>query len=289
MDNKEQKYRYKNKQFLSTNIRILGLIILLFSVSLIITILLKDFNLINIYTVVILFVLLCFSICILLYHILLKPLNELVKALLAFDFESNIVDFTAVDRLEPSGGFDMQVLGYKFKYLVDIIAERITKYNDENYRSEHDGLSGCYNRVHLDRVKSQYENQQSTFIIFIDVNNLKKMNDIYGHEAGDNLIKSAANALSFWNSHGDVYRMGGDEFMIVLSNKNFDYCAKLLNGWYPTVGLLNNPTDGFKCVLSYGVACCKGPCNFDNLQKEADEAMYHMKVRIKKQFGEPMR
>ena len=70
MDNKEQKYRYKNKQFLSTNIRILGLIILLFSVSLIITILLKDFNLINIYTVVILFVLLCFSICILLYHIL---------------------------------------------------------------------------------------------------------------------------------------------------------------------------------------------------------------------------
>ena len=40
------------------------------------------------------------------------------------------------------------------------------------------------------------------------------MNDVYGHKAGDALIKSAADKLRFWNRFGDVYRMGGDEFFI---------------------------------------------------------------------------
>ena len=244
----------------------------------IILFLLNYINKLNVFTVC------CFTlislIILFLYLNLLIPISKIYKGLSLIDFDSNIVDFTYIDRLEPSGLFGVSVLVSKVKYLMDIIEERIVKYNKENYKSEHDSLSGCYNRVHLERVKEQYENQLLTYVIFIDVNNLKKMNDIYGHEAGD---------LKFWESYGDVYRMGGDEFMVVLSNLDFDYCTRLLKQWYPTVGVLNKDTDDFKCILSYGVATCRGICNFDKLQKAADAAMYNMKVKVKKQLGEEMR
>ena len=205
------------------------------------------------------------------------------------DFDSDIVDCTYVDNLEEKGSFEMKLLVVKFKYLIDIITARINQYNDETKKSEHDELTGCYNRVHLNRVKSWYENQPNMFIIFIDVNNLKKMNDIFGHEAGDALLRNAASKLGFWNSYGDVYRLGGDEFMIVLINKKYDFCMRLLKTWYPTVGVLNRTEDGFKCVLSYGIAEGKRGSSFDELEKLADDNMYEMKVRVKKEFGEEMR
>ena len=86
------------------------------------------------------------------------------------------------------------------------------RYNNETYKSEHDALTGCYNRNHLSKVKSRYEQQRSFFVVFIDVNNLKRMNDEFGHEAGDSLLKNVASKMQFWNSYGDVYRLGGDEF-----------------------------------------------------------------------------
>ena len=220
---------------------------------------------------------------------ILKPLVDLYSALDVIDFDKDIIDFSKLDCLEPNGFKEIKTITSKFKYLLDIITERINKVNSETYKSEHDGLTGCYNRVHLENVKSMYEYSQSVAIIFIDVNNLKRMNDEFGHEAGDALLKSAAVKLNYWNNHGDVYRMGGDEFMIVILNKRPDYINKLISQWYPTVGILNRDTDGFKCVLSYGTAFGSQGCNFDALQKQADEKMYDMKVAIKKKFGEPMR
>lgn len=221
--------------------------------------------------------------------LIVKPLSDLHKALSYIDFDKDIIDFSKLDCLEPSGLKEVKFTISKFKYLLDIITERINRVNSETYKSEHDGLTGCYNRVRLENMKSTYEVAQSVAIIFIDVNNLKKMNDIFGHEAGDSLLKAAAHKLNFWNNHGDVYRMGGDEFMIVVINKKPDYVERLIRQWYPTVGQLNRDTDGFRCVLSYGTAYGYQGCNFDNLQKQADENMYTMKVAIKKKFGEPMR
>lgn len=225
----------------------------------------------------------------LMYKYLISPLCKLYDALKIIDFEKDIIDFSKLDDLESSGFKEMRGIQEKFKYLLDIITERINRVNSQTYKSEHDGLTGCYNRVHLDVVKGTYEVQKSVCVIFIDVNNLKRMNDEFGHEAGDALLRSAAAKLTFWQNYGDVYRMGGDEFMIVVVNKSREYVEKLINMWYPTVGQLNRDSDGFKCVLSYGVAYGSQYCNFDAVQKQADEIMYDMKVALKKKFGEPMR
>lgn len=223
------------------------------------------------------------------YKNLLKPLNDLHNALNVIDFSKDVIDFSKVDTLEKTGFTEMQEITDKFKYLLGIITERINRVNDARYQSEHDELSGCYNRMHLERVKAQYEMEESFAIIFIDVNNLKRMNDVFGHEAGDALIKAAARKLQYWNTYGDVYRMGGDEFMIVVCNISQQTLKEYIDTWYPTVGILNREGDGFKCVLSYGVAYAKQGKDFDAQQKLADDRMYEMKVAIKKKFGEPMR
>jgi diguanylate cyclase (GGDEF)-like protein len=220
---------------------------------------------------------------------ILIPIVKLYNALKAVDFNESVVDFSKLDSLDPSGFEEIRKITEKFKYLLDIITERINKINKATFKSEHDGLSGCYNRVRLESVKNTYELAKSVAVIFIDVNNLKRMNDEFGHDAGDSLIKSAANKLSFWDAYGDVYRMGGDEFMIVILNQPPKRVNEILDRWYPTVGQLNRSSDSFKCVLSYGVAFGQKGCNFDEVQKQADDRMYEFKVAIKKKFGEPMR
>ena len=223
------------------------------------------------------------------YKNLIRPLTSLHTALSVIDFSKDVIDFSKVDTLEKTGFPEMQEIIDKFKYLLGIITERINRVNDARYQSEHDELSGCYNRMHLERVKTQYETEESFAIIFIDVNNLKRMNDVFGHDAGDALIKAAARKLQFWNTYGDVYRMGGDEFMIVVCNVSQQTLKEYIDNWYPTVGVLNRDGDGFKCVLSYGVSYAKKGKDFDTQQKLADDRMYDMKVAIKKKFGEPMR
>ena len=207
---------------------------------------------------------------IVIYLKLILPISKLYDALHIIDFEKDIIDFSKLDTMKVSGYREIKEIQEKFKYLLDVLTERINRVNSQTYKSEHDALTGCYNRTRLELVKSGYEAAKSVGIVFIDVNNLKRMNDVFGHEAGDALLRAASNKLQFWRSYGDVYRLGGDEFMIVLRNKSKDYIQKLIDQWYPTVGQLNRDYDGFKCVLSYGFAYALKGRKFDDLQKEAD-------------------
>lgn len=224
-----------------------------------------------------------------LYIYILKPIINLCSALNVIDFNADTVDFSKVDCLEEEGFSELKGIINKFKYLLDVISERINKINSETYKSEHDELTGCYNRVHLERIKSSYELANSFCICFIDVNNLKRMNDEFGHEAGDALLRSASRALYRWNTIADVYRLGGDEFMFVIVDKPMNDCKRMIDDWYSTVGQLNRESDGFKCVLSYGISMGSRGDSFDAVMKKADKLMYDMKVAIKKKFGEPLR
>lgn len=224
------------------------------------------------------------------YRRLVKPISKLHTALKTVNFNFDIIDCANLDTLEVNNSYkEITFIIDKFKYLLDIISERINKVNSEVYKSEHDALTKCYNRVYLQKMKGIYETSTCYTVCFIDVNNLKRMNDEFGHKAGDILLKTAADKLVSWSNIADVYRLGGDEFMLVIRNMNFKQVDKMIRDWYPTVGLLNRTSDGFKCVLSYGLAQGYRGSNFDLVMKEADEKMYDMKVALKRKFGEPMR
>ena len=217
------------------------------------------------------------------------PVQKLWDAIKDIDFTSNSIDFSKLDQLQPTKFGTSNKLILRYKSLADIICERITMINEVTTISESDGLTGCYNVQRLNNYKFNYQQANNFIIIFIDVNNLKRMNDTLGHEAGDKLIKDAAKHIKFWDTYGDTYRIGGDEFMVVLTNIDSQQAGHFIQQWHRSVGVLAETQEGFKCMLSIGVAEGKYGDNFDIVQKVADERMYNFKVNLKKQLGEPMR
>ena len=158
------------------------------------------------------------------------------------------------------------------------------------YESEHDHLTGLYNKgKYMTMLENEYEKLDSVGILNFDVNNLKVMNDNFGHEAGDRLLIKAANSIRKVTSnkvHG--YRMGGDEFMLVACDVNKSEVDSLKQRWEDELARLNSADDGIDCVIAVGVAHGEKDYDIHALLKEADELMYEDKKK-KKKPGEEIR
>lgn len=110
--------------------------------------------------------------------------------------------------------------------IISDITER--KVNEEKIRfmALHDNLTGLPNRYllqeHLERALSlARRNEQPLALLFIDLNGFKQVNDTYGHDVGDMLLKGVADRLqSLMRDSDTLARMGGDEFVILLPQVN---------------------------------------------------------------------
>lgn len=108
-----------------------------------------------------------------------------------------------------------------------------------------DKLTGILNRNEMnnriERLKSGKEKLYNFGIVFADLNGLKRINDRDGHIAGDRLIKDATTILQKVFEGYDLYRAGGDEFMILVTDTSIaelnDFCAKVKSssGAFPNV------------------------------------------------------
>lgn len=118
-------------------------------------------------------------------------------------------------------------------------------------------------------------------ICFIDINGLKKVNDEYGHNEGDNLIRTAAEILdNNVRSTDAVARIGGDEFLIIFTGCNLKKAKEIWNRVESKVKKWNNSTDKpYKISLSYGFAQKERDDNLtvDQLIEKADKRMYEKK------------
>ena len=86
-----------------------------------------------------------------------------------------------------------------------------------------DILTNLDNRASFELFIKEKENEKIPYISFImcDLNFLKETNDNYGHEAGDELIKASANILNeTFKDVGKCFRLGGDEFIVVVTKEN---------------------------------------------------------------------
>ena len=96
------------------------------------------------------------------------------------------------------------------------------------HKASHDGLTGLLNRVgfrhSIDAALARVATDHGQLgLLFVDLNEFKRVNDVHGHEAGDELIRQAAARLStICRGEDDVARLGGDEFAIILADVHRD-------------------------------------------------------------------
>lgn len=141
----------------------------------------------------------------------------------------------------------------------------------------------------LDSSKSNYN---YIGIIQFDVNNLKIINDSLGHEAGDLLIKTAAEMIEkSFGAIGSCYRVGGDEFVAITTYNHAPLvCEDAINKFESMISQFNNnPDKPFTLRVAYGVAYYQNNSHqFQSLKevhKLADERMYNHKRELKARYA----
>lgn len=149
--------------------------------------------------------------------------------------------------------------------------------------SKIDPLTGLYNRRSMIEAMEQKVieyNGNSTFsIIMADIDHFKMVNDTFGHDVGDKVLKILSNVMATSTNNGDlVSRWGGEEFLILINNTLEETVILTENIRFK---ILNNNIDldgtGRKLSMTFGVSEYKQTDTVDELIKRADNALYQGK------------
>lgn len=134
-----------------------------------------------------------------------------------------------------------------------------------------DDLTGCYNRKAYNIRKEQLPTND-VGVIFVDVNGLKHINDTQGHKAGDVLISDLGKMLKAYFGGNDVFRVGGDEFVIFKTNIKIEELKA-------SVWVFKNAIDTMhKTTVAVGYSLANG--NLEAAITEAEKYMYKNKVEF---------
>jgi diguanylate cyclase (GGDEF)-like protein len=129
-------------------------------------------------------------------------------------------------------------------------------------------------------VTESVEKGTPVCIIFLDVDGLKSVNDTYGHDEGDNLIKEVAGIMKNVKKHGEiVMRYGGDEFAIICMRQSEEEVEKLKIRVKEEVNILNKLNDK-PYDISISIGSSKLDPKTDNIESaitKADEQLYSIK------------
>lgn len=148
-----------------------------------------------------------------------------------------------------------------------------------------DELTQIHNRrycmEYMNKIKDS-ENPDYTVICF-DLNNLKTVNDTYGHAKGDILIKSAADVISeAFGKHGVVARMGGDEFISIIETAEQEEIDRLLTLFHSNIDRKNQEISDLNMSIAYGYASCTHKeFDIEKIYQLADDRMYEKKKQMK--------
>lgn len=177
------------------------------------------------------------------------------------------------------------------------IARDITKEHEAQKRlyhlSNHDSLTGITNRHSLYNqldfiIADSKRNHKAFALLYIDLDEFKNVNDTFGHEIGDLLLKEVTARIKKEIRQNDIFaRVGGDEFIVVLTDVASSFVSKIAKIILDTLKadfILNNK----KINISVSIGIATYPENgedINTLLKNADSAMYKVKNSGKNNFG----
>ncbi len=179
-------------------------------------------------------------------------------------------------------------------YIIEDVSEWKANEYQLTLSATMDAMTAAYNRKagveELEKILACTDPSEMYCIAFIDIDNLKTINDTYGHCEGDYTIKSIANVLLSSVRESDIVcRYGGDEFLIIFKNSSEELAEKIITRMYEELKRIGrkNPKP-YILSFSYGIASCSNCNNSDfkgaDLLRLADQKMYRYKTQKKKEM-----
>ena len=148
------------------------------------------------------------------------------------------------------------------------------------YLGTHDVMTGLYNRAFFEETLQELEVKRNDpiSVIIIDLNNLKPVNDVFGHHTGDKLIRRTAEVLIA--SVGKAYvtaRIGGDEFSIIMPGTRLNEAEEMMERIQSLVVMNNKYYRDPELSLSLGAAVSEPGLSLEKVISNADNEMYQNK------------
>lgn len=144
------------------------------------------------------------------------------------------------------------------------------------------------NRTAFEKEMEKYsKDNKNVAIVVLDINNLKKTNDRYGHKAGDEMIFNVARIIEeSFIGIGKTYRIGGDEFCVICKEINKEVLCRALAKLEDLL-ITTNKKSKIEIQIAYGYAFYikKENNNIYSVFKQADRAMYKHKSKLKGHYG----
>ncbi len=233
---------------------------------------------------------------------LARRFDELEDELVSLSRELDVLGDTILPNESPSGNADedspfrqpatkndpdeIEQLNNKVRTMHGDIAAYL-----DNLRSQAktDALTGISNSSAYHELEKELEKEMekgdTSFVLTIfDLNDLKGINDVYGHSTGDEVIKNAARILAVVFGKDRTFRIGGDEFAVVMKNTSEAELSEYFTMYEHGIDSYNKakPNDVPAVLMAHGTAFYRPGEDkaFLDVFKRADEAMYVSKARF---------
>ncbi len=229
--------------------------------------------------------------------VIVAMLISVVSISLASRAIKPLAGMTEAAKRIASGDLNVKISyesGNELGILVRSIREMAAKLEIYVYRDKLTGLRNAAAYIgkaaDLD-AQNKIVSDLSYGVVIFDANFLKKVNDQYGHEAGNELIRRAAKVIRTVFENSPVYRIGGDEFAAVLEGRDYENREELLRLFDEKAAQEQFTIAGNTLTVSVarGLGVYENGMSFENVAKRADAAMYNHKSAIKAKFGEDVR
>lgn len=215
-------------------------------------------------------------------------MTNMMNRLAKNELNTNI---SVAERKDEVGGMANAMIVFKKNAI-----EKEKLQQELSHMAEHDMLTGLYSRKYaMDYLDTQLAKAEagnkSLVVMFLDLDNFKSVNDTLGHQAGDQLLKEISARFSSCIRENDVVaRMGGDEFIFILSNISDEVgINKIAEKILDVVSAYFMLLDG-ECNVTASIGIAIYPqhaSDYFTIIRQADKAMYSAKENGKNNYSYP--
>jgi len=196
-------------------------------------------------------------------------------------------DEDSIEKAYEVGGIDYVTKPFKPRELLARVKTQLKLkelIEHLDFIASHDEMTGIYNRRKFFSLSSKRFNtsKEDLYVVMLDIDKFKKINDTYGHPIGDKIIKSVTKTISDYIDKDTIFgRIGGEEFALLCNAPSKDKIIKYMEFIRVSISKIEVIADDksvVKCTISEGISKVHEKTQtLDDALKEADIALYEAK------------